>query len=897
MTRKLRSAASAFAVLIAVAGLVSTPARPAAADVATPPASGSGSATTLSGTGAFSSLAVTVSQTQNLINQDVSVSWTGGTQTVPQGSFYADYLQIMQCWGDDLATGPDPAQCEFGVVRATASTGGLYTATRQITYNPLVDPAETDVPAGYSGDPTLSMPFDPAPDTALTGRYVRPPLTADNETGSDYYDQADTNEIDYARTAANGTGHEYFEMDTAREAPGLGCGQSVPDPADGGRAVAEPCWLVIVPRGDTEVDGTTRSGDTANSGLVSSPLSATNWAHRIAFPLTFEPVASACAIGANEVQTSGDEQLSEAMASWQPGLCAQNPTNPYGFSLIGDDEARAQLSSGGDPGLAFISDPLVTPSGQPPPDVLYAPVAVSALTISFYIQSQALPGTPGASQNGIQITQLNLNARLLAKLLTQSYQQGVARSYAPGLTSDPPIDVPKQNPVDLTTDPEFLTLNPQFKGLDFSADSIPDITVPFGNADAFSELWTWIDNDPAAHAFLTGTPDNTGPYGNPAYSGMTVNPNYLDMQLPVEDFPITDPYCQPTVPQFVGSAGSVNQQTPLCGLALHPYVTTMQDGALDASEGNQALHTTWTVGPESVGSWTAATPEPDGQIAILALADAATAAKYDLPTARLCNDEVGAVSPTGAPTPTGGAKPTGTPTPTGTPSPNGGTPSPTCTAPTTQTLQAALADAEPSSTDPSVLIPNPNTVDPEAYPLTTITYAATVPSGLTPTEGDQYAKLLDYVAGPGQVPGLAPGDLAPGYAPLPTAMANQTVAAARTLETQAGVPVAPTATPPTGSSGIPPGGADETAFPEPTLTLPSPAPRDLPTGPATGRVIRATVPAGNAAAETPLTPAEPLGAIRYVLLICLLLAGLSAGAGPGLLIYARRVARRWNPRG
>jgi hypothetical protein len=886
VSRRLRLAASVFAVLVAVTGLVSAPLHPAAAAAASIRTAGSktggpktggsktggpktgtsasadaGGPTTLGGTGAFSSLQVTVSQTQDLINQNVSISWTGGSPTVPaEGTFDTDYLQIMQCWGDE-ATGPDPSQCEFGAGSATGSLGGSYVNTRQMTYPGLVDPKETDVPPNYSNNPLLYMPFSPAPSAAPAAPYTRPPLTGDALDAFTYFDDTDSNEVDYGRTDANGTGNLYFEMDTNREAPGLGCGQAVTDPAVAGKSEIEPCWLVVVPRGVTEVNGTTVIGTQTNNGLQSSPLSATNWANRIVFPLTFQPAASACTIGADEVEVVGDEQAAQAISHWQPGLCADNPTSPYSFADIGDDESRSQLTSGA-PGLDLVSDPLETPAGQTAPDVLYAPVAIDALTISFYIQSQGGTTPATAAQNGVQITQLNLNARLVAKLLTQSYQKGV------GVIKGSPTDVPSQNPADLTSDPEFLALNPQFRNLSFADSPIPDIIVPFGNADAYIELWNWVFNDPAARAFLDGVPDNQGTYGNPAYSGMAVNPNYFKFPLPIEDFPTIDPWCQP--PQPTADEGI---ETPLCGIALHPYSTDLNAGAQAASEGSQLLRVTWgEVGSSGTYDWGTTPAESSGDIGILALTDAASAAQYDLPTARLCDDAAGGPGPAGAL-------------------------DQDCQGPTTAALEAAATDAQPSPYAPSVLVPNPNTVDPSAYPLTTITYAATVPSELTPEQGTQYANLLTYVSGPGQVPGLAPGDLAPGYAPLPSALAAQTQAAALFLQDQAGV----TPTPPGGGTGLPTGGLGDGDTIEPGVIAPFQVP-SLPTeaapptgGAKPGKVVRESLP-DSALAGASATLPDPVGAIRYVLLICLLLAGVGFGAGPALLAHSRRASGQTPPR-
>jgi hypothetical protein len=851
-TPVVRRVGAALAALAAIAGLLAGAPRPAVADST---GSTSDSAETLSGTGPFSSLKVTVSQTQNLINQDVSVSWTGGVPTVPaSGVFYTDYLQIMECWGDDPQTGPDPSQCEFGPVRTTAQLGGTWANTRQLTYPGLTDPAESDVAPGYAG-PNLFMPFTAAPETGVDAPFKRPPLEPDVSVSANFYDQSDTDEVDYARTDADGSGHEFFQIDTGREAPGLGCGTSR---ATGAGSVVEPCWLVVVPRGHTEVDGSARIGTTVASADVSSPLSATNWAHRIAFELTFQPVTSLCTIGAHEVQVVGDEQAAEAMSRWQPGLCQRNSASPYSYSQIGDDESRSQLGSGS-PGLALVSSPMgaSSASAASPSEVLYAPVAVNALTISFNVQSQGGVGD-AANRNGVQITQLNLNARLVAKLLTQSYQAGVGTLAA--------TDVPLQNPLDLTSDPEFLALNPGFRDLNYAAHAVPDVIVPFGNADAYAELWDWINRDPAARSFIDGIPDTAGKYGNPSFAGMVVNPNYLRAQLPIEDFPTTDPYCQPTVVEPAGEG----VQTPLCGIALHPYSTSMHKGALAATQGNQLLHVTWGQSGQ-VWGWVSTPAESDGNIGILTLSDAATAAKYDLPTARLCNDSAGLPG-------------------------QAGSLDQDCKSVSADSMLAAVTDAVPSAVAPSVLIPDPTSIDPRAYPLTTITYAATVPTQLPTVQAGQYAALLDYVDGPGQVSGLAPGDLALGYAPLPPSLAAQTKAAAAILhEVAAGTYVAPPSgpgsllPPPLGSTlpstgltapltaGSPPGLA--------TTLVPLPLPAANP-----GTVTREKL-ASSQVQSTALTAPAPLGAVRYVLFACLILAAVCLCAGRGLLLYARRAGR------
>ena len=59
----------------------------------------------------FSDLVVHVSQTEGLVHQAITVSWSGGKPT--ETGFKSNFLQLMQCYGDE-STGPDPEGCEYG---------------------------------------------------------------------------------------------------------------------------------------------------------------------------------------------------------------------------------------------------------------------------------------------------------------------------------------------------------------------------------------------------------------------------------------------------------------------------------------------------------------------------------------------------------------------------------------------------------------------------------------------------------------------------------------------------------------------------------------------------------------------------------------------------------------
>lgn len=775
-------------------------------------ASGGDSSVTVEGTGEFAGLKVTVAQTVGLINQVVRVSWSGGAPTSPNaGSFDRNYLQIMQCWGDDPA-GPTREQCQFGGLVGD-SRGGAWVTSRQVSYgSQLSDPAET-----YTKDPNSNdqayVPFE-----SVGGKSVSGVL-------NEFYDAYSTNEIPFGRTRSDGTGEEFFEMQTAREAPGLGCGEAL---GSGSSLHGRSCWLVVVPRGAVEVDGSMRQ---ASDAMLSSPLSATNWTHRLVVPLQFQPIGASCTVGSKERPTIGSELFAEALTRWQPVLCRDIGT-VYGYSSVADAVARRNLVTA-DPGLSFISRPLdagVLPAGTP---VVYAPVSLSGLVVSYVIESQSSVKAPAVvrEREGSRIAGLRLTPRLLAKLLTQSYRLGVNYS----------ASQVENNPRDLTRDPDFLAVNPAFKALFFPG--IADILVPLGVSDVAHTVWAYIASDADARAFLAGKPD---PWG------MKVNPFYKGMDTDRDDFPKSDPYCK---------TDFGDNRLPLCTLDAHPYSSDLHDAARAASRGETLARSVWD--PTAVPpTYKKAPPQLSGTRAVLALTDSATAARYNLPTAALRNASGHFVEPT------------------------------------EPALLSAAAKAA-SGPGSAVKVARPALSTDDAYPMTTLTYAATVPSRLDAKARSDYAALLDYAAGAGQDPGLEVGQLPAGYAPLPAELRAQTAAVARLVLHPAPV-IAPT---PVASGPLPEpsagsvGGGEATSAPTgsspgtdggaPPLgggsSAPSSAPQITPRPTPAPRVVE---PAASAA-----TPLDAVGLVRFVLPAALVLGGLAAFTGPALLVPRRRGRR------
>ncbi|MFE2286367.1 hypothetical protein ACFXDJ_19645 [Streptomyces sp. NPDC059443] len=796
---------------------------------------GEGSEVTVSGAGDFAALKVTVSQTRNLVDQVVKVSWTGGAPTVSDSAYNADYLQVMQCWGD-APTGPSTDQCQFGgssALGAGNQAAGAYTNSRQLNYGAHLEDSEHQplppaTPSGISYAPFRTVNGDPV----STGNW------------NEFFDVNSTNEVPYARTNAHGSGEVYFETQTAVEAPGLGCGTAVRDAR--GAVTGRGCWLVIVPRGTKEVDGSPYTGQSSGQ-LQSSPLSPANWKQRIVVPLGFEPIGSYCPIGAEERGTLGSEMAAEAVTRWQPALCQTGGKAVYGYAQVPDATARVKLLSGV-PGLVFVGRPA-------PPDPVrtpvYAPVALSGITIGFFIESQAGFQAPDEvkSRNGTRLGSLRLTPRLVAKLLTESYKDGNSRF----------ADSTAKNPENLGRDPEFLRHNPAYAGLDFGG-KLGDALVPQPLADTTRQLWDWVARDPAAREFLSGVPDNTGAHGDASYAGMAVNPNYKGMGLPSETFPKSDPYCQPF---------DDRPNLPLCIQDKHPYATDMHAAARAASRGDALARTSWD--PNATPpAYKKDPPQPAGLRAVLAVTDTATAERYGLVSAELLN--------------AGGQ----------------------FTAPEPAALIAAANARKPGAD--GVSAPDPAAEDPAAYPLTVLTYAATVPADLTVAEGKDYGALLSYAAAQGQTPGVAAGTLPHGYAPLPEALRAQTRAAAQRVSAEAGKKPAEqgSAAGGAGGSGSATGSGSGSASNSGSGSGSSSATSAGAAGTGTSAAVGAT--AGGAASPTPTASASPaataggpggsgapgasaaeaagttprwvVGAIRDVLLICLIVGALAAFAGP-----------------
>ncbi len=775
-------------------------------------------------------LAVTVSQTEDLQSQGIRVSWTGGVKSgIPTNATGgSNFLQIMQCWGADDDAQPDRTKCQYGGF----NTPGAYRYS--VTTDDATVADQDKQYTAYSTSPFsptfTGIPFHSANDVWIrsvdeNGKRVPGVDPSVNQ----FFTKLTTNEVSWAGSSTDGTGSATFEVQTAAESPGLGCGTPV-NGVNGGTA-GSSCWLVVVPRG---------TSDPGQQYVVNSGLSWDAWKHRIAFKLGFQPVGVRCSIGAAERQLAGSELVNDAVRSWQPALCGASKGAAY--SLIGQTESDALLAANGttQAPMALTTKPLRTAGVVD--KLQYAPVALTGLAVSFAIDRQpsAAEGVPQSATDAARLpfTQIKLTPRLVAKLLTNSYVDSLPNG------ADKSKSILGKNARNLTSDPEFLAINdPEWKYQAITAPSVADLLTPLGRLDGATVLWNYVISDAKARAFLAGEPDEWEMVVNP-WSSTTASDknNNTPQSYPIDQFPRADPIEQPKVEGPDGAA-AVNLVT------WRPYTNNLDQSANLTLRGDGQILGGWdiTSTPPKYGK---AARQVPGQQTVLGLTDASAAAKYQVYTAALQNPAGEFVTPTA------------------------------------DSLTAAAAAMIPDQAQPQVMSFDPTSAEaaaaPAAYPLAMPVYAAVNPAmkdandGTTGDKGagevrTDYAKFIQYAASAGQDVGTALGQLPAGYAPLPESWRAQAVTAANAIAVGP-VKATPTPTPtaaaaPAKAPAAAPA-APAAAAPAATAQTPSnPAPTGSTAAPLMGAATPADASVGAVSATVPLSIAAGLIAALVVAIL------------------------------
>ncbi|HEX9032256.1 MAG TPA: hypothetical protein VF834_10465 [Streptosporangiaceae bacterium] len=282
--------------------------------------------------------------------------------------------------------------------------------------------------------------------------------------------------------------------------------------------------------------------------------------------------------------------------------------------------------------------------------------------------------------------------------------------------------------------------------------------------------------------------------------GMHVNTDYLGMHYPTDAFTGQDSY--PVI---------AHKYSPVFPLSM---VASYQAQNWDPG-------TDWEKDP--FGNFPRDPIEVPGERALFAILDEGDAAAFRFPVARLLNSKGRYVAPDAA------------------------------------SMAAAIPSMVTSPASHITQQVDYASQNASAYPLTMVIYAMVPTSGVKPAKAASIARFLDYVAGPGQTPGARPGQLAPGYLPLPANLRAQTRTAAAEVLSQSGG----SANPSLGQSASP----SLPAIPS-TSPAASPSPSRL----------------GQAIVTVALKRAQTAGLIRYALPVLLVVAGAATLSGASSLM-------------
>ena len=662
---------------------------------------------------------VSVSRGRNLTNEVVQISWSGFTPSVDYNGMQAaavryNSLEVMYAVRIYQCRGTDP--------KITDCYGSRL----------------------YGGDPALAFEQPDRPDGT-----VQPDFPTNGGI---------------TVTGADGSGTASFEVWTSRQSPSLGCDAT------------HPCSIVVEPNygGDPvdyydlrghvadcndhsyDMDYVGYNASTATDSILESlGQNATTgnrtgeqcaWTHRAVVPLSFAPAPDDCKAARADFSAAGLEMANRAMQQWRAGLCTGDaPLSLQYSSAGGEPQARADFLGGSGADIALTARPDQGPAPRP---YVYAPLATTGISVVFVVDDR---GT------GRQIRNMRLNARLLAKMLTQSYSYGL---------KDAIVSV-ADNPDTLFTDPEFLQLNPEsqmggehWPSLDGTGVSSQLPIVVGGTTDLVYQLTSWIAGDPDAARFLQGERDPWGMhidtyYLRPNFSGYPVN------SLQPQD--------------FSGMAGGTGSAAILKQLEWNPLL----GGLNQVSRSLLQFQATGLNNDLIDGKYSRLAPQLVGQRTLFGILDAGQAKAFNMPEAALQNPAGGFVTPS------------------------------------TGSFQAAVSDMPVDPLTGTQQLPYGDTgsdfaKDRAAYPLTTVQYAMVPTAGLSAAKTTAVSSFLGHVTDPGrgQVYSTNPGQLAPGFLGLTSRQLAQAKAAVTHVAAQDGaLPGNQTAPPATGDGGTS-GGTD-----------------------------------------------------------------------------------------
>jgi hypothetical protein len=742
---------------------------------------------------------VSVSQTSNVKNrQELAVTWsgahpTGGTVSDPNsatGALQEYPVVLMECRGTDTPTTPasqqiNPADCWTQTADERVLGDSFpYPAWRLDEYATAAQRAldvgiPKSLPRGCALQPAANywLPFVSVSGTTYAGgpkscAGAPPEMSQNGSTEANI-----PGNTTYAVTKSNGTGSANFVIQTAEANASMGCSQTVacslvivpieglscdPQAASLPASDQPPALLEPLAAANCEATGVYAPGDTAPANPVYNPRDVavtgslwfmpSNWRNRIDVPLTFAPPGNYCSSvnTGSPLLAYGSELATQALGQWEPHFCTNSKLFDYNLVQSAEPEAKTLLQAGSIE-AAVEAEPPSTPFSTP---TVQAPIALSGFAVTYDYGNQL----------GAGCTQMDLDPRLLAKMLTESYQADNTIG-EPGLAG---------NPVDIARDPEFQALNPNCQpgGLYNTQPDAVLFTVT-GGSDVINALTSYINADPEARGWLNGTPD---PWG------MKVNPAYKSIKLPVSLWPLLDDFNGSDKSAFGGQSPEYNDSTNPCLAAepnapIMPLIAAPQPGMQNVTTNMQfdiAASKLSCSGPPANVFGPLGRQDPDN-VLMFGVTSLADAAEYNLSTAALetsvSSDSSGAKITSGA--------------------------GRTFALPSDGSIKAATSMLTPDQQTGSWALPykdfftTSSATSQQAYPGTTLLSLDVPTKGLPAKQATDYSELLSYADGPGQTPGTSFGQLPAGYVPMTTAdgmsgLVQYTEAAAVDVAAQSG---------------------------------------------------------------------------------------------------------------
>lgn len=782
---------------------------------------------------------VTVDRTQDFRGRErVNIAWTGahptgGRSASPfgeQGLAQEYPVVILQCRGVE-----NPAKGQEQLARETC-----WTSTR-MQRSQMVNATQ----AGWLNDlyadeeqRQLKYGLDPIPDQCQDAESFATRITAFKAANGTTYASCTAETMPpeaavgaafppaemAAFTGTDGTGSAQFEVRSAVENESLGCSATV------------ACSIVVIPiqglscegagtacrRGGQFAPGSSNFAGLGVDLAVSPALwwAESNWRGRFSVPITFGLDPDACNVLDDRAPTGfyGSELLSQAALQWSPAYCLRNDRFKFQHNRMADGAAFALMENGG--GVAALVSSEHERTGSDP--VGYAPTAVTGFAVGYVVDR---PDNAGETKT------LKLNARLVAKLITQSYPASDRGRGRPGL---------EQNPLSINLDPEFQKLNP---GLDrIARESAATIISLSEESDVLAALTAYVANDPEAAAFVSGKAD---PWG------MKVNPAYRGIELPRAEWPLLDDYVPPTNQEcYAQNPSPYLAQVAAPVTQLHKIAEAVLDGwpNVQTKCERSTMSDPWKIGRVD--------RQGVGTRFVLGLVSLGDAARFGLQTAALETRSGRYVRPS--------------------------------TAGLAEAVK--VATAKKSGTGPFTLAMDDVVAAGGAYPGTMVVHTAARMSGLQKSDAAKVAQFIRVSSSEGQRAGYGNGQLPGGYLPITrkgatAALYAQAQTVADRIEEQRGLPT------PKPKQTDEPEATDEPGpdmDPVPELPDTAPVADDVPAAPdvapATGDQLVVMPPTTQVSSPT-------AAKVLPMLLGAIFAAGLLAGAGRAAIWSQRRPQR------